>query len=300
MRERARAAAFVWLVATSALGCNDEVSLGEFGREQGDSGPQDPLPECGATGEEGLVNQAGVGTGVTITYTDWIWTGPFDSLEWELRVEVAPPNDGYLWAHEFSLANGNTGLITMQANGGYQAEPPAGPTVIANIVQFWISGPPMRAELGDIPAPDARTSIETQVGLEWWTINARYEFETCRTYRFSVAREETEPAGGRWYAGRILDTETDTETLIGRILVPEVWGRFAPPIRSWTNRIGWTPAMTCDVPEAAAAIFGVPTANGGSVVPTSRSNRFAMPPLCPSSRITNFPNAVRQEVGQLP
>jgi hypothetical protein len=300
LRERAFSAAFVWLVATGALGCNDEVSLGEFGCEQGGGGTQDPLPECGATGDEVLVNQPGVGVGVTITYTDWIWTGPFDSLEWELRIEVAPPNDGYLWAHEFSLANGNTGLITMQANGGYQAEPPAGPTVIANIVQFWISGPPIRAELGDIPAPDARTSIETQVGLEWWTINARYEFETCRTYRFSVAREETEPTGGRWYAGRILDTETGAETLIGRILVQEVWGRFAAPIRSWTNRIGWTPATTCDVPEPAAAIFGVPTANGGSVVPTLRNNRFAMPPLCPSSRITNFPNAVRQEIGQLP
>ncbi len=299
MRVGARPAAFVWLVALGALGCNDEVSLGEFGRDHGNGDTRDPLPECGATGTAGAVNQAGVAPGVTITYTDWLWTGPFDSLEWELRVEVAPPNDGYIWAQEFSLANGNTGLVTLQANGGYQAEPPAGPTQIANIVQFWISGPPIRAELGDIAAPDARTSIETQVGLEWWTINALYEFVTCRTYRFSVVREETEPTGGRWYAARVSDTEAGAETLIGRILVPEVWGRFAPPTRSWTNRIGWAPVGTCDVPEAVSAIFGMPTANGGAIVPSSRNNRFAMPPLCPSSRITDFSNAVRQEAGQL-
>jgi hypothetical protein len=115
-----------------------------------------------------------------------------------------------------------------------------------------------------------------------------------------LTREETEPGGGRWYAARIRDTETGAETLIGRILTPEAWGRLAAPTRSWTNRIGWAPLVTCASPEPVSALFGTPSANGGSLEPSSRTPRFAAPPLCPSSRFTDFPNAVRQEVGGLP
>ena len=294
----ARSAAFVWLVAAGAPGCNDEVSLGDFaaGDQQG---TREPLPECGEPGEVVATSTAGPGVGVTIPFTDWDWAEPFDSLEWEIRVEVENAADGYIFAQEFTLENGTTGLATLQANGGYQAEPPTGPTDRTKIVQFWIEGPPIRAELGSIPFPDARVSIETQVGVQWSTINARYDWQTCRAYRFSVTREEAEPSGGRWYAARIRDTDTGAETLIGRILTPEAWGRLAAPTRSWTNRIGWGPLGTCAGPEPASVIFGAPVANGGTLEPGSRTPRFGMP-LCPSSRITDFPNAVRQEVGQLP
>jgi hypothetical protein len=291
----ARSAALVWLVAAGALGCNDEVSLGDFAGEEQGTGV--PLPECGEPGEVVATSQAG-GVGVTITFTDWDWAEPFDSLEWEVRVEVEPTDDGYIYAQEFTLENGTTGLATLQANGGYQAEPPTGPTVRTKIAQFWIEGPPIRAELGSIAFPDARVSVETQVGVQWLTINARYDWQACRAYRFTVTREEAEPSGGRWYAARIRDAETGAETLIGRILTPEAWGRLAAPTRSWTNRIGWGPVGTCAVPEATSVIFGAPVANGGTLEPSSRTPRFAMP-LCPSSRITDFPSAVRQEVGQL-
>jgi hypothetical protein len=285
------------LVAAGALGCNDKVALGDFAVDQGQTGG--PLPECGATGVAGDPNAAGAGVGVTITYTDWRWAEPFDSLEWELRVEAEPADDGYIFAQEFSLEAGNTGLATLQANGGYQSDPPGGPTDIVKIVQFWIEGPPLRAELGDIAYPDARTALETQRGVDWWTINARYDWQACRVYRFRLTREEAETTGGRWYAARVLDTESGVETLIGRILTPEAWGRLAAPIRSWINRIGWSPLGSCDAPQAASAIFGVPTANGGALEPTAKMHRFGTP-LCPTSRFTDFPNAVRQEVGQLP
>ncbi|HEX6763898.1 MAG TPA: hypothetical protein VF103_00435 [Polyangiaceae bacterium] len=294
----ARTAALVWLVAAGAIGCNDEVSLGAYGSS--DQGSLVPLPECGAEGDVGTPNAAGVGVGITIPTTDWAWAEPFDSLEWEVRVEVEPTMDGYLWAEEFTLGSGNSGLVALQAFGGYQADPPAGPTVRTKIVQFWMNGPPIRAELGDIAYPDARAYLDTQVGVQWWTINARYDWQTCRAYRFSLTREETEPTGGRWYAARVRDTVTGAETLIGRILAPEVWGRLTTPTRSWTNRIGWNLPATCDGPEAAAALFGRPAANGGALEPTGKMHRFAVPPLCPSSRFTDFPNAVRQEVGQLP
>jgi hypothetical protein len=300
--EAARAAAVIWLVAAGAFGCNDEVSLGEFaaGNPLGDGSVAAPLPECGEPGDEGQASSAGDGVGVTITYTDWDWAEPFESLEWELRVEVEPEDDGYLWAQEFALEAGNPGLLTLQANGGYQADPPNGPTEITKMTQFWIGGPPLRAELGAIAYPEARVYLQTEVGIEWWTINARYDWQACRAYRFRVTREETDPGGGRWYAARIRDTETGEETLIGRILTPETWGTLAAPTRSWTNRIGWAPLGSCDAPEPASALFGVPSANGGALEPTSKVHRFAAPALCPSSRFTDFPNAVRQEVGRLP
>ena len=300
-----RSAAIVWLALVGAVGCNDEVSLGAFaGEQQGNGGGSGggggtALPECGDPGEVGATNAPGPGVGVTITYTDWDWTEPFDSLEWEVRVEVEPEDDGYLFAHEFTLEAGNTGLVTLQANGGYQADPPGGPTDIAKLVQFWLEGPPMRAELGAIAYPNARVALENQAGAQWWTINARYEWQVCRAYRFSLRREELAPGGGRWYAARIRDTVTGTETLIGRILTPEAWGGLVAPTRSWTNRIGWTPLGSCAAPEPVSVLFGAQSANGGLLEPT-KTSRFAMPPVCPSSRFTDFPNAVRQEVGGVP
>ena len=284
-------------MAANTFGCNDKVALGGFASEE--AGKSAPLPECGAVGTPWMTATPGAGVGVTITYTDWRWAEPFDSLEWEVRVEVEPDADGYIFAQEFSLEAGNTGLATLQANGGYQADPPGGTTEIEKLVQFWIEGPPLRAELGDIAYPAARAARETQRGADWWTINAKYDWQACRAYRFRVTREEAESTGGRWYAARILDTETGVETLIGRILTPEAWGRLAAPIRSWTNRIGWSPLTTCDSPEAAAAIFGTPTANDGALEPTAKMHRFGAP-LCGTSRFTDFTNAVRQEVGQLP
>ena len=235
--------------------------------------------------------------GVTLPYTDWNWPAPFDSIEWDVRIERESVADGYLWAHEVHFAGGATVLMALQSQGGYQADPPAGPVERTKIVQFWISGPPLEAELVDIPYPDARTFQTAQAGSDWWTINARYDWTVCRAYRLKVLPETSEPGVGVWYGGWIVDTETGTETQIGRMLVPAAWGRLTAPASSWTNRIGWTPLGTCADAEPVAAIFGVPLVDGVRPESVSPTNRFSAPPACPDTRFDDFPDAVRQEVG---
>jgi hypothetical protein len=55
----------------------------------------------------------------------------------------------------------------------------------------------------------------------------------------------------------------------------------------------------CGDPEPASGIFGTPTANDGQVTPT-HMNRFAVPARCGTSRFTELPNGVRQEIGVHP
>ena len=164
----------------------------------------------------GMTATPGAGVGVTITYTDWRWVEPFDSLEWEMRVEVEPADDGYIFAQEFSLEAGNTGLATLQANGGYQADPPGGATEIEKLVQFWIEGPPLRAELADIAYPDARAALvhDPQQRPEQKRIKTWYQlklapFRLCDALvslgekdgwlcKLALQRRKSEPESGRW------------------------------------------------------------------------------------------------------
>jgi hypothetical protein len=166
------------------------------------------------------------------------------------------------------------------------------------MVVFWISAP-LGAELGDVAYPDARTYFKTDGG-EWWTIHARYDFETCRVYRLRVGRQSADASGNVWYGAWIRDTVTNAETFVGRILVPASWGQLAAATSMFSNRIGYAPLTTCGSPEPASARFGVPSANAGSVRPSSHVNRFAEPRQCPTSRFTELAGSVRHEIGLLP
>ena len=95
----------------------------------------------------------------------------------------------------------------------------------------------------------------------------------------------------------ITDTVTEIETYLGRILVPEEWGRFGTETSMWTNRIGHKLVTKCTDPESATAFFSEPSGNGGSVRPTGHVNTFEEPSSCPSTRFSEFIGGVRQEVG---
>jgi hypothetical protein len=292
----------VGLVASLAtLSCTGPVSLGSFGDTEGAvSSDGGVLPECNAPGEPAPANPPGPSIGATVTYTDWFWPTAFDSIEWDQRIESDVPNDGYLWMHRIPFAAGPLALAGLQANGGYQADPPSGPVEITKMAVFWMARPSIRAELGDVAYPNARTAIALEVGIEWWTINVRYDWQACRTYRFRVGLESIDPSGDVWYGAWIRDTQTGVETFLGRVLVPAAWGKLSSPSSVWSNRIGWAPLANCAMMEPAAVLFGAPTANGGTLSPSSRENRFAAPFGCPSSRFTDFPEAVRHELGVAP
>jgi len=126
-----------------------------------------------------------------VPYTDWTVPTAFESIELDMRIETETATDGYVFTFEASFTGSANALIALQALGGYQAEP-NGPVVRTKMAQFWISGPPLAAELGDIVSPDARAFQTFQVGTEWWSIDARYEWQPCRTYRLRLAVESTD------------------------------------------------------------------------------------------------------------
>ena len=244
------------------------------------------------------MNAPGTDLGATLTATDWSFSDSSDSIEIELVVESRPARDGYFWASQFSFVGSAVGgFVGLQSRGGYQAEPPDGDTDLTDMAVFWIGGSPLRAELGDVMPPDARTYAQFTSGTQWWTIHAKYDIVACRPYRLRVARRTQEANGDAWYGAWVRDNQTNVETFIGRILVPAAWGLLADKSTSFSDRVGWGTVTSCAYPEYASARFGIPSAGSASLAPTTHSNRFAASAKCASSRVTELGDAVRHELG---
>jgi hypothetical protein len=260
-----------------------------------------PSPTCGERGIPGPLNYPGTlspgNVGTTNLYTDWSWPTPVDSLEWDLVLETDPVTDGYYWAHQFSFVNGLTGFFGLQAHGGYQTTLTAKIDAVKMAV-FWIGGGQLGAELGDIPYPDARTLVVNARGADWQTIHAKFAWTACHVYHLKIAKNGSDDYGNIWYGAWIDDRTTGASTFIGRIAVPLEWGqlsRLSTTITTRIDNIGQLITL-CNQPEPASAIFGTPSANDGTILPT-HINRFVMPPRCPSSRFTELPEGVRHEIG---
>jgi hypothetical protein len=315
-----RAAPFV---VAFGVACTDEVSLGSWGlagaggsmaggvamtagagtdgSTGGGSGTGGEgvagLEGCAIPGVPGPRNAGGVAFGTTTTNTDWFWPAALESIEWDLLIERDHVTDGYFWAHQFSFSETPVGgFIGLQMNGGYR--PDAAPRYeTADMVLIWVSGPPLSAELGDIPAPDARTLLESERGLEWWTIHAKVELEPCVTYGLRFGRESTAPSGDVWYGGWLQDGSTGAEAFIGRILVPASWGPLSGFTTEITQRIDYVPPTSCSEAEPSSALYSTPKANAGLLEPTNHTNRFASDLRCATSRFTELPGGVRHELG---
>ena len=262
-----------------------------------------PVDACNQEGTPGGVNGRGSGVGVTIPHTDWTWPDLLTSLEWDLTVETELERDGYFFTHEFRLESGAYGFLGMQPRGRYSPDLSQPDVDITNIVVFWISAaplgtPPLDSELGDIQPPDARTSAQVQQNIQWLAINARYDFEICRTYRLRVATDSTDSSGNIWYAAYVRDLTTDIETYLGRILVPAEWGKMQVTTTMWSNRIGHAALTSCSSAEPASALYGTPSAvvDGEVVAPERSRNRYEAP-ACPDARFTVLPSGVRHELG---
>jgi hypothetical protein len=249
-------------------------------------------------GVPGPPNRRGVAFGTTTTNTDWFWPAPLESIEWDLLIERDHVTDGYFWAHQFSFSETPVGgFIGLQMNGGFRANPPDGPYETADMVLIWVSGPPVAAELGDVPFPEARTWLEAARSVEWWTIHAKVNLEPCVTYSVRFGQESTATTGDVWYGGWLRDGSTGVETFVGRILVPATWGPLAGFTTEITQRIDYDPPVSCSEPEPSSALYSTPTANGGLMRPTNHSNRFDSQLRCATSRFTELPGGVRHELG---
>ncbi len=310
---------FLLWFALAAAGCREKVALGGWdvgagttdggaaGAGTGNTGTIE-LPSCLQQGSPGPLNSAGEVFGATETATDWNWPSPVTSMQWDLMVEReivrdppgSPATGGYYWAHQFSLLEGAAGFLGIQAEGVYQADPPTSELQITKMAAFWLAGPPLAAELGDIAYPDARVAPTTAAGVSYLTIHARFDWKACRVYRFRLGPHSTENDGSVWYGAWIEDTETSVDTFLGRMLLPADSGTFSPFSISRTMPIEFGEPMSCDVPPEGSAVFGTPSTIEGDIRASVAAHRFRQPLACASSRFTEFQGAVRHELGLRP
>jgi hypothetical protein len=229
-------------------------------------------------------------------------------MQWELMVEreieraspAAAPSSGYYWAYQFSFLEGAAGFLGIQAEGVYQTDPPDSPVEVTKMAVFWLSGPPLAAELGDIAYPDARVAPTTAAGVSFSTIHARFDWQACRVYRFRIGPHSTEADGSTWYGAWIDDTQAGVETLLGRMLLPADSGPLSPFSVSRTIPIEFGEPASCDMPAAGSALFGRPRVSDEGAAPIGATNRLVEPLRCPSSRFTEFEAGVRHELGVRP
>lgn len=303
---------------TTTVGTMATTGGGTGGGTGGDAGAPPvmdelaPLPACNAAGNPEPVNAAGADLDGTNTATDWTWPEPVESVEFDLMVEkeVEQLNRGAYWAYQFSFLEGASGAVEgasgwfgMQAEGVYQEDPSdMTMTEITKIAVFWLSGT-IDAELGDIPFPDARIAPSppsTPSGVEYQTIHARFDWQPCHVYRFRLAPHSSEDDGSVWYGAWIEDLDAQDVTFLGRMLLPADSGALSPFSTSRTLEVSYSEPTACFEAAQASAIFGTPHNVEGDVIASEHSNRFSEPFGCPSSRFTEFEDAVRHEIGVPP
>ncbi len=249
-------------------------------------------------------NFAGPEIGSSGTSTDWSWPEPIDSMRWKLMIEHERPlrnpdgtsTEGFYWVHQFAFVDGVAGRFGLQAEGAYSSVP-GSVLEFTKMAVFWLSGPPLDAELGDIPFPDARVAQTPAAGANWYTIHAKFFWEPCHVYELTFAPDSTDEEG-IWYSAWIDDTTDDTLTLLGRMLLPADTGALSPlsifstqPIEFGTN------FASCSEGAHASAVFSAPETVDGSVRATLSTNRFSEPIRCPTSRFSRTRDFVRQELG---
>jgi hypothetical protein len=264
--------------------------------------PEEPPPPslpatCEPLGTPGPLCSAGSRIAPTGTYSDWFWpavTGGLRSYEWTLNIDFEPPVDGYFWSHQFGFANPghSAGYVGLQAHGYFA--PPTGGFQRTKMALFSVGPGAIAAEPG-VPPPDgyAKSGFDTDDG---WSIHIKYEWVPCRKYALSV-RHLSDESRGQWYGAYVRDTATGVETTIGRMLVPSTWGRLGSQSVMWTERFSGRAMTTCADQEHGSAVFGFPTANGGSVRYSGTGEHFYNPTACPNSRFTHLTSGVRQEMG---
>jgi hypothetical protein len=229
-------------------------------------------------------------------------------MQWDFMVEqeveprgaLDPPIGGYYWAHRFSFTEGVAGHIGLQAEGGYQTDPPDSLIELTKIAVFWLSGPPLAAELGDIPYPEARVAPEAKSGGNWLTIHARFDWHVCHVYRFRFGPESTNTDGSTWYGAWIEDTTDDVEVFLGRMLLPADTGTLTPFSVATTDPFDFIVPTACNLADPVSAVFGAPSAISEAQQASASTNRYGDEPRCATSRFTQFPHAVRHELAVVP
>lgn len=264
-----------------------------------DAGAAEPAPACQQDLGGGTRSSLTGSFVVTETSTDWSLPEPTTGMEWTLTIEYDPPEPptgptvGYYWHNQFSFVPGIAGRIGLQDNGYYDPKTGVpGSTEYTKMAVFWLSGPPLAAEIGDV---EGRAAPETAVGLSWQTIHAKFEWEECHTYRFKVDIESTEPNGDMWYGAWITDETEGKVSFLGRMLMPADSGLLSTLTSTRTSPIRFGGITSCDQLYQTSATFGAPTSTSGQRA-VHVGDHFFQPFGCRRSLIADYDGAVRHQL----
>lgn len=223
--------------------------------------------------------------GPTGTYTEWNWpeAAGYSDFEHGLTIEREPPSGtGYFWSHQVGLRNGETAYFGLQTLGAH----PDGTDGKVAIFSIWKA---LAARSPGIAQPF------TSEGEGYQTV-IPYEWRADRQYRLRMFRSGESRRGTEWTA-TVRDQSTGEVSTIGTITVPKKWGGLGNWSVMWSERYTGPEVRTCDDVGYSRVLFTAPTANDGTIKPSSHRNYITEPANCPNSRVTESGRRFRQEMG---
>ena len=182
--------------------------------------------------------------GMAAVFYSWDAQG-FDDMDFFITIAEEPGTDTlFFWAHCFGFQTGSGGYTGIQTRG-YTTHP------VGHLFLFSI----WDAEDG-IPG-DGATCLTFGGEGEGWSCRLPLEWVEGHKYRLHIASE-----GHLWWGACVKDLMTDEEHYIGRIKVPDGWGKLKGDSSNFTEYFSQVPA--CADLDWTIAIFDHPVASSGS------------------------------------
>lgn len=203
-----------------------------------------------------LAAQAIVAGGMAVVHREWSApTGGYDDMEFSATITKAPGFNGRTyWAHQWSYVGKESegGYMGLQSRNGND-----------KALNFSIWGALRWENQGDA---SCNHFGHEGSGVQCW-IN--YPWKEGVTYRLKL--EKTKPNG--WTAS-IINSRTGEKQTVATIIVPDTYGGLHS-LSEWTENFaqGSEQPASCQNVTPAIVTFGIPTANQGSVTPSS-SNTY--------------------------
>nr|WSY53965.1 ricin-type beta-trefoil lectin domain protein [Streptomyces sp. NBC_00886] len=248
-----RAAKVLFTVAVGLVGL---VGAGPAVAMTGRSGSVESGPSATAPQSVAAAQSRVVAGGMAVIDRSWPNTANgYDDFETSITITREPGYNGQtFWAHQWGYAKhpegGYVGLQNRTGNDKY--------------INFSIWGASGWRDMGS--GTNCRFFGHEGSGVQ---CDARYAWQEGVTYRIKVARSG--PDG--WLAS-ITNTRTGSTSHVATIVLPQDRGGLST-LSQWVENFaqGSNQPASCAVVPPATAIYGRPTANGGTVTPTGSTSR---------------------------
>lgn len=174
------------------------------------------------------------------------------SMSVDLKVVQSPQNQATIfWGHQFTFMNGEKGYIAFGIGGNVR---------IATVAAFdAVEGYPYNfTSRCDIGVPFSTTGYGRQCFIE-------YNWKLGYNYRLQISRISDKNGNEQWQ-GSLYDYTTQSNTIIGSLLVSPEFGQLSSTSSTWNE---YSTAASCDT-TYTSAIFSSPSAmnNAGNHAPT--------------------------------